>query len=170
MPGVTLLSIGEAAARLGLRTSALRYYDQLGLVRALRRNGRRHYGPDELRRLATIQMLGRLGVGLDVAGAVLDAPRDAWRARARERIDALEAIIAEATAARLLLAHLLECPADHPVTQCPVMGRLLDRRLGGEDLEHLLLEEGRKAGAAQALPPPQHRPPSHHPRERARGA
>jgi DNA-binding transcriptional MerR regulator len=164
MPGVTLVPIGEAAARLGLRTSALRYYDQLGLVRALRRHGRRHYGPAELRRLATIQMLGRLGVGLDVAGAVLDAPRDAWRARARERIDALDAIIAEAAAARLLLVHLLECPADHPVTGCPVMGGLLDRRLAGEDLDTMLREEGRKAGAGQPLPPPQHRPPSHRPR------
>jgi DNA-binding transcriptional MerR regulator len=161
MSRVKLLSIGEAAARLGLRTSALRYYDELGLVRAIRRKGRRHYGPDELRRLAMIQMLGRLGVALDVAGAVLDAPRDAWRERTREQIGTLDALIAEATAARLLLAHMLECPEDHPVTQCAVMRGLLDRRLDGESLDDLLHAEGRRLGVTRtALPPPQRRPPT----------
>ena len=57
------VAIGEAAARLGLRTSALRYYEERGLLRpATRRKGKRFYGQNELRRLAFIQLLSRVGV------------------------------------------------------------------------------------------------------------
>ncbi|MGH3694213.1 MAG: MerR family transcriptional regulator [Pseudonocardiaceae bacterium] len=50
-----LISIGQAADRLGLNPSALRYYDERGLVTpAARRAGRRVYGLEELRRLAFI--------------------------------------------------------------------------------------------------------------------
>ena len=38
------LSIGEVAAQVGVRTSALRYYESIGLLPAARRvNGRRRY-------------------------------------------------------------------------------------------------------------------------------
>src|SRR4051794_669455 len=70
-----LISIGEAARRVGLNASALRYYEERGLVRpAGRHGGRRMYGQNELRRLAFVQLLQRLGVGLDTAAAVLDWP------------------------------------------------------------------------------------------------
>jgi len=137
-----LVSIGQAARLLGLKTSALRYYDDIGLVPAIRRGGRRCYDPESLRRLALVQMLGRVGVGLDVAGGVLDAPRDQWAAKARAHIARLEAEIATARAAQHLLGHLIDCPAEHPVEQCPTMVELLDRRLGGETFETLAHEDG----------------------------
>ena len=68
-----ILSIGRAAARLGLRASALRYYDDIGLVPASRRHGRRVYGAEALRRLAFVRLLGRVDVGLEVARAVLES-------------------------------------------------------------------------------------------------
>ena len=52
-----LVPIGEAARRLGVNTSALRYYEERGLVTPARRAGRRVYGPGDLRRLAFIQVL-----------------------------------------------------------------------------------------------------------------
>lgn len=52
-----------AARRLGMRTSALRYYEQRGLVRpAGRARGQRVYGRPELRRLAFVQIAQRLGI------------------------------------------------------------------------------------------------------------
>ena len=58
-----VIPIGEAAARLGLTASALRYYDERGLVcPQVRRGGRRMYGPEELRRLAFIKLAHRLGL------------------------------------------------------------------------------------------------------------
>ena len=138
-----LLPIGQAAARLGLKPSALRYYDERGLVRpAFRRGGKRYYGEPELRRLAFIQLLGRVGVGLDVAEAVLDLPSERWRARTREQIETLERLIAEATAARELLRHALACPSAHPTRECSTMIGLLDRRLAGATFEDLAREHG----------------------------
>ena len=48
-----LVPIGEAARMLKVNASALRYYEERGLVKpACRVNGRRMYGRAELRRLA----------------------------------------------------------------------------------------------------------------------
>ena len=44
-----LLPIDEVARRLGLRASAIRYYEERGLVQPVSRHaGRRWYGPDEV--------------------------------------------------------------------------------------------------------------------------
>ena len=47
-----LVPIDEVARRLGLRASAIRYYEERGLVQPSSRHaGRRWYGPAEIRRL-----------------------------------------------------------------------------------------------------------------------
>ncbi|MFD2348767.1 MerR family transcriptional regulator [Nonomuraea ferruginea] len=62
------IPIGEAARMLGMNASALRYYEERGLVPpAGRRQGRRVYGRDELRRLVFLQSAQRLGIPLDTA-------------------------------------------------------------------------------------------------------
>ncbi len=45
-----LLTVGEAAARVGLTTHTLRWYEQEGLVEPVERDsaGRRRYSPDDL--------------------------------------------------------------------------------------------------------------------------
>ena|ERR1700758_2588118 len=110
-----LIPIGEAAARLGLSASALRYYDQRGLVclRA-RQGGRRMYGAEELRRLAFIKLAHRLGLPLHTAAAVLDAPGPSWRQTVRRQIDELDAVIAQAQGAQSFLTHALSRPTEHP--------------------------------------------------------
>src|SRR5262249_44707618 len=108
MRNMDLISIGEAARRLGLNASALRYYDERGLVRpAERRCGRRLYRPGELRRIAFIQMAQRLGLGLDVAGAVLDAPSAVWRKALRAQLVELAALIVQAKLAQDFIGHAL---------------------------------------------------------------
>src|SRR5829696_5200612 len=65
---VDLMPIGEAAQRLGLRPSALRYYDERGLVSPSQRlSGRRMYAADALRRLAFINVAQRLGLPLSTS-------------------------------------------------------------------------------------------------------
>jgi DNA-binding transcriptional MerR regulator len=138
---VELVSIGEAARRLGLNASALRYYEERGIVRpATRRSGRRMYGPDELRRLAFVQLFQRLGIALDAAAAVLDEPDGRWRAAVAGQVVALDELIARATDAREVLGHALRCPAEHPVRDCPYMIGALDRRLAGATFEDLAAE------------------------------
>jgi DNA-binding transcriptional MerR regulator len=136
-----LISIGEAAAKLEMAPSALRYYDERGLVCPQgRRAGRRMYGAEELRRLAFLKIFHRLGLPLDTAAAVLDAPSPEWRKRVREQIDQLDDVIAQAKGAQLFLTHALHCPTDHPARECPTMTGALDRLVDGMSLDQLAAE------------------------------
>ncbi len=138
-----LLSIGEAAAKMGVRTSALRYYDERGLVApATRRSGRRFYGPSQLRKIALLQMLQRLEINLEVAAALFDPPSKGWRASVREQIDQVDTVLVRATVARAFLSHLLQCPAKHPTRDCETMLGILDDRVAGTPLEALANEHG----------------------------
>ena len=56
------LSIGDVAAASGLRPSALRYYEEAGLISPPgRRGGRRIYRPDVLSRLALVALAQEVG-------------------------------------------------------------------------------------------------------------
>src|ERR1700754_848597 len=60
------LSIGELATRSGLATSALRYYEDQGLIEAERTSGgQRRYGRATLRRVAFVRAAQRVGLSLD---------------------------------------------------------------------------------------------------------
>ncbi|HEX2212503.1 MAG TPA: MerR family transcriptional regulator [Mycobacterium sp.] len=137
------IPIGEAAARLQMTSSALRYYDERGLVRPQSRHaGRRMYGPDDLRRLAFLKIFHRLGLPLDTAAAVLDAPSPQWRELVREQIDHLDEVIAQARGAQQFLTHALHCPTDHPARECATMTGALDRLVDGMSVEELAAEHG----------------------------
>jgi MerR family redox-sensitive transcriptional activator SoxR len=72
------LTIGELAARSGNATSALRYYEELGLIRAERTaGGQRRYRRATLRRLAFVRAAQRIGLSLDeVRDALSHLPVD----------------------------------------------------------------------------------------------
>lgn len=148
-----LISIGEAARRLGLNTSALRYYDEIGLVRpASRRGGRRMYGAAELRRLAFVHIAARLGLSLDTAGAVLDESSERWRASVRGQIGMLDEMIVRAQGARYFLTHALDCPAEHPTRECPYLIGLLDRLVAGTTFEQIAAEHAPPSPPFPAVP------------------
>jgi DNA-binding transcriptional MerR regulator len=138
---VDLMPIGEAAQRLGLRPSALRYYDERGLASpSQRHSGRRMYAADELRRLAFIKVAQRLGLPLSTSAAVLDAPGPQWRHTVRQQIVELDEVIAQAQAAQMYLTHALNCPTEHPARECPTMIAALDRLVDGTTVEQLVAE------------------------------
>jgi MerR family transcriptional regulator, redox-sensitive transcriptional activator SoxR len=99
-----LLTVGAVAERSGFATSALRYYERLGLIRATRTTGgQRRYERNVLRRLAFIRAARNVGLSLDEAAAAMAAlpggrtPTKAdwtrlsqgWRHRLDEQIEAL---------------------------------------------------------------------------------
>ncbi|MFF4761811.1 MerR family transcriptional regulator [Streptomyces sp. NPDC001292] len=136
-----LIPIGEAARRLGMRTSTLRYYEERGLVRpAARVSGKRVYGLQEMRRLAFLQIAQRLGIRLHTAATVLDESSEQWRATVGEQIADLEELISRAQGAKDFLTHALMCPAEHPARECPHMVDTLDRLLDGTPFEQLAAE------------------------------
>jgi MerR family transcriptional regulator, repressor of the yfmOP operon len=73
-PPGDLLSIGAAAALLGVSERALRYYQQLGLITPCGRTagGMRRYSEDDLARVSRIRELqALLGLNLDEIAVVL---------------------------------------------------------------------------------------------------
>ncbi|HZA15622.1 MAG TPA: MerR family transcriptional regulator [Pseudonocardiaceae bacterium] len=136
-----LIPIGQAADRLGLNPSTLRYYDERGLVSPpARQAGRRMYGPEQLRRLAFLKIAHHVGLSLDTAAAILDAPDPQWRQTVREQIAELDRLIAQAQGAQKFLTHALSCPTNHPTRDCAAMIATLDRLVEGTTVEQLAAE------------------------------
>jgi MerR family redox-sensitive transcriptional activator SoxR len=101
---VDLLAIGEVASRSGMAPSALRYYEEQGLITATRTSGgARRYPRSVLRRLAFIRAARNVGLSLPEIRSALDTlpperpPTAAdwarlsrgWRDRLDEQIAAL---------------------------------------------------------------------------------
>jgi MerR family redox-sensitive transcriptional activator SoxR len=99
------LTIGEVAQRSGLATSALRYYEERGLIRAERNSsGHRRYRRAVIRRVAFIVFAQRIGLTLEEVGEELSRLPDdrvptrgdwsrlsrRWSERIDERIAELE--------------------------------------------------------------------------------
>ena len=71
------LTIGDLAARTGLAVSAIRFYEEHGIVKPLRNaGGHRRYGRADLRRLSFAMIAQRLGFPLATIAAHLSALPD----------------------------------------------------------------------------------------------
>ncbi|HSI17468.1 MAG TPA: redox-sensitive transcriptional activator SoxR [Sphingomonas sp.] len=67
-----LLTIGELAARTGLSVSAIRFWEEKGLVEALRtRGGQRRFMRSDIRRLSFALIAQQLGFSLEAIGREL---------------------------------------------------------------------------------------------------
>src|SRR4029079_10156192 len=101
------LSIGEVSERSGLAVSAIRFYEDKGLITSARTpGGQRRFRLDVLRRLAFVQAAQRVGLTLDeIASALAVLPEDggpsgpewkelsaSWRPMLDERIELLVAL------------------------------------------------------------------------------
>jgi DNA-binding transcriptional MerR regulator len=132
------MPIGQAAAALGLNPSTLRYYEDRGLLHPERHGpGHRRYAQDQLRRLAFLHLIHRLGVPLSTAAIILDGPSEQWREAVDQQIAELEDLIARARGAQVFLSHARECPERRPVTECPEMAVTLDQMVAGKTFEEL---------------------------------
>lgn len=71
-----LFTIGEIAARTGVATSALRFYEEHGLIRSERNAaGHRRYHADAIRRVSFVRTAQRVGVSLgEIAEALASLP------------------------------------------------------------------------------------------------
>ncbi|RBQ21891.1 MerR family transcriptional regulator [Spongiactinospora rosea] len=98
------LRIGEVAARLGVRTSALRVWEAAGLLTPRRERGTRYrtYGETDLRDARIIRMLRQGRYGFPQIRAVLDGLRSTGSGEAlRAAIDERRAALLRRTAAML---------------------------------------------------------------------
>jgi DNA-binding transcriptional MerR regulator len=121
------MDIGEVAKRSGVPASALRYYEQRGLIASDGRRGlRRTFHPGVLERLALIALGQTAGFSLDEIAAMFgadgrpDIDRRVLRTKARE----LDAMILRLTAMRDGLKHAAACSAPSHF-ECPRFRALL---------------------------------------------
>ena len=136
------MRIGELARRTGLATSAVRYYEQLGLLPAPRRaaSGYRSYADDAINRLTFIRSAQAVGLTLAEVRQVLgvrdagEAPCrvvtdliDRRHAEVRTRLAELRALEKELTQLRVRAANLEPHDCD-PSGICHVIPKVTSSR------------------------------------------
>jgi MerR family redox-sensitive transcriptional activator SoxR len=112
-----LLPISEVARRSGVAASALRFYEERGLIRSVRSgSGHRRFARAVLRRIAFIVFAQRIGLTLEEIGAELRrlpadrAPTGAdWSRLSRTWTSRIDARIAELERLRVGLTECIGC-------------------------------------------------------------
>jgi DNA-binding transcriptional MerR regulator len=129
-----LLTIGELARRAGVSTSALRYYEELGLLPAPARvSGQRRYPESAARLVGAILLHSDAGFTLAEQKALLTNEASDRSRLMRRKLAELDEQIARAQAARDAIAHGLRCPHDD-ITRCPNFTAGITARLAGQSL------------------------------------
>lgn len=121
------LDIAEVAKRSGLAASALRYYEEQGLIHSIGRRGlRRQYHPSVLQTLAIIKLGRQAGLQLTEISAMFNAQGQMQidRQRLAAKATEIDNTIRRLSAVRDGLRHVVTCPAsDH--LSCPSFQRML---------------------------------------------
>jgi MerR family redox-sensitive transcriptional activator SoxR len=110
------LTIGQVASRAGVKASAIRYYERIGLLPEPERvSGQRRYDERTVRRLEVIAVAKRAGLTLDDARVLLATEDDGTPAHERVRelaarkLPEVEALIARAESMRRWLTAASGC-------------------------------------------------------------
>jgi MerR family redox-sensitive transcriptional activator SoxR len=113
---MNMLTIGEVARRAGIRTSALRYYESIGLLPMPSRvNGLRRYDASTVGLLAVIRLAQQAGFTVAEIQTLLHGftpetpPAARWRPLAQAKLAELDEVIARAQQMKAILATGLNC-------------------------------------------------------------
>jgi MerR family transcriptional regulator, redox-sensitive transcriptional activator SoxR len=110
------MKIGDLASRTGLHTSAIRYYESVGLLPAPHRSGgQRRYPDDAVYRVLLIRFARNMGFTLSEIKLFLSGLREntpvgpRWKKLAHQKIKEVEEAIERSRQLKSLLQHLLQC-------------------------------------------------------------
>jgi MerR family transcriptional regulator, redox-sensitive transcriptional activator SoxR len=113
---MTTLTIGQVARRAALRTSALRYYEEVGVLPPVARvSGQRRYDEAVLARLAVVRLAQELGFSVAEIRALVEGfddmgvPSNRWRELATRKLTEVDALITHAEQMKQLLKESLQC-------------------------------------------------------------
>ncbi|MDX6914188.1 helix-turn-helix domain-containing protein [Pectobacterium carotovorum] len=122
------MDIGEIAEKSGITPSALRYYEEIGLIASVSRHGlRRQFPADVLLQLRLITLGKSAGFSLqEIAGmfnknGMPDLPRTVLHKKA----DEIDQQIHELKILRDTLRHVADCPAPSHM-ECPTFRKLVE--------------------------------------------
>ena len=125
------MNIRQAAEASGLTVKTVRYYDDIGMVRAARRdNGYRDYGDDDVHKLSFLQRARGLGFSIEDCRQLLSLYEDEHRVSADVKaltlahIEQIDRKLAELQSLRQTLSRLAEaCKGDNR-PDCPILADL----------------------------------------------
>jgi MerR family redox-sensitive transcriptional activator SoxR len=109
------LTIGELAAKAGVRPSAIRYYERRGLIEAPEREGGwRRYDPEAVEVLTVIRLAQEAGLSLDeikelLTGFEPPALSERWARLAAAKLKELDELAQQIEHMRALLRQGLKC-------------------------------------------------------------
>lgn len=124
---MNLLDISEVANRSGVPASALRYYEELGLISSVGRHGlRRQFGPEVLLQLTLIAMGRAAGFSLEEIRTIFgaDGKPSIPRAQLLAKAEELDRQVRKLSALSATIRHVAECKAPSHFA-CPKFGRLM---------------------------------------------
>ncbi|WP_223290879.1 MerR family transcriptional regulator [Streptomyces avicenniae] len=140
--GGGLLSIGVFARRVGLTPSALRFYDDCGVLRPARvdaATGYRWYAPQQVDRAVTVRRLRAAGLPLVDARAVLDdGPDEARR------------VLTEHARRTRRTAVAAEAAIEEVLRELPVAARRADAWVGAAELASAVRQVAPAAASGEA--------------------
>ena len=140
------LDIGEVARRSGVPASALRYYEERGLIASIGRRGlRRIFDPHVLEQLTLIGAGRAAGFSLvDMAGMFApDGQAKIDRQMLRDKADELNLMARRLRGLRDGLRHAAACPAPNHM-ECPKFRQMIAKAAAGAPSRRR--HSGRKSG------------------------
>lgn len=123
-----LIDIGEVSEKSGTTPSALRYYEELGLIASVSRHGlRRQFSHEVLLRLKLISMGKSAGFSLEEIAGMLggNGAPDLPRTVLHQKADDIDRQILRLTALRDTLRHVANCPEPSHM-DCATFRRLVE--------------------------------------------
>jgi MerR family redox-sensitive transcriptional activator SoxR len=110
------MTIGQVAKESGFAASAIRYYEQAGVLpKPIRRSGRRQYDRSVLERLAVLERAKACGFSLAETRQLFYGfregapPSERWQTLARRKIVELDNLALKIAATKELLQHPCAC-------------------------------------------------------------
>ena len=147
---MSLLTISQVARQIGLQPSAIRYYEQIGLLPpAQRMSGQRRYDPTVLYRLAIIQRARQLGFTLTEIRQLFFGFRDftraseRWRKLSQRKLAELDQLMEGIKSVRALLKKLMTKCRCATLDEC---GKGILRSMNGDVPAKFLLPSFRQRG------------------------
>jgi len=134
------MTIGELSRRSGISTSAIRFYEQRGLLpRAARLSGRRVFDDRALAQLVVVQLAKDAGFTLaEIRQLVGEFPKNRWRRMAEKKLAEIRLASARLETMTVILSRLLKCEC----FDLEVCGRALER----SELSKEMLPDRRAGG------------------------
>lgn len=119
------LLISEVARKIGLKASAIRYYEQIGILPPPGRSGgQRRYDATVCYRLAVVQRARQMGFTLDEIRRLFFGFRknisasDRWKKLSQKKLGELEILAREIQEMQQLLKSMMDCCGCSTLDQC----------------------------------------------------